>query len=92
MTESPALDPAVGLCSLCRYARLVRSGRGSRFWLCERAANDRSLRKYPVLPRTECHAFDAGVSPPPCGGPATGGRLRRCCGERKFFTLSYYMV
>ncbi len=57
MTLPPAFDPAVGLCSGCRHARKVRSARGSRFWLCARAADDRSLRKYPALPRLNCHAF-----------------------------------
>ncbi len=57
MTDPPALDPDVGLCSVCQHGRPVTSGRGSRFWLCERAADDDRLRKYPALPRTSCHAF-----------------------------------
>ncbi|MCY3646558.1 MAG: hypothetical protein OXH07_06265 [Chloroflexi bacterium] len=72
MTEPPSFDPAVGLCSLCEHARIVRSGRGSSFWLCEQAAEDPSLRKYPALPRTTCHAFVRGVSEPPCEGMGTG--------------------
>ncbi|MCY3881933.1 MAG: hypothetical protein F4X89_12645 [Dehalococcoidia bacterium] len=71
-SPSPSLDPAVGLCSLCRYARVVRSGRGSSFLLCEQAADDPSLRKYPALPRTSCHAFAPTVSEPPCEGSGTG--------------------
>ncbi len=51
-------DPAVGLCGLCEHARVVRGARGSRFWRCARAARDPSLRKYPALPRLECHAFE----------------------------------
>jgi len=65
VTQSPVFDPAVGLCSLCQQARVVRSARGARFWLCEGANADPSLRKYPALPRTDCHAFDSDVSPPP---------------------------
>ncbi len=65
MTRPPAFDPAVGLCSLCRHARVVRSARGASFWLCERAADDPSLRKYPALPRTECHAFHPHGKPAP---------------------------
>ena len=72
VTPPPALDPAVGLCSLCRYARSVRSGRGSRFWLCERAAEDASLRKYPALPRVSCHAFAPVAGDPLCEGSETG--------------------
>ena len=74
MREQPAFDPAVGLCSLCEHARAIRSGRGSRFWLCERAARDPALRKYPALPRAACHGFsliDAIADAPPCEDGAT---------------------
>ncbi len=49
--------PPAGLCGLCRHARVVSSARGSRFWRCDEAARDPSLRKYPALPRLACHAF-----------------------------------
>ena len=72
MSRPPAFDPAVGLCARCRHARTVRSTRGSRFWLCARAAHDRILRKYPALPRLDCHAFAQTGAPPFREGPATG--------------------
>lgn len=66
MSERPVADPAVGLCGLCGHARVTRSARGSRFWRCTLAARDPSLRKYPALPRLECHAF----APVSAGTPA----------------------
>lgn len=52
------LDPRVGLCSVCRHARVVVSGRGSRFYLCSRSAADPGFRKYPPLPVRECRGFE----------------------------------
>ncbi len=52
-------DPIVGLCVVCRHSRPVRSGKGSTFWLCDAAARDTRLTKYPPLPVLECHGFDA---------------------------------
>ena len=52
-------DPRVGLCSICRHARTVRSDRGSLFHLCERARTDSSFALYPWLPVTECKGFEA---------------------------------
>ena len=47
-------DPRVGLCSVCRHARRITSAKNSVFWLCERAASDARLRKYPPLPVRAC--------------------------------------
>ena len=51
-------DPAVGLCAECGHAATQRSARGSLFWRCLAADHDPSLRRYPPLPVTRCHAFD----------------------------------
>ncbi|GMV85154.1 MAG: hypothetical protein AMXMBFR80_10100 [Dehalococcoidia bacterium] len=51
-------DPRAGLCSVCKHARVVISGRGSRFYLCGRAAEDPGFRKYPPLPVRECRGFE----------------------------------
>ncbi len=58
--DHPPLDPAVGLCSACRYAQQVVSGRGSTFWLCGRARDDSRFRKYPPLPVSRCPGFEPG--------------------------------
>jgi len=60
-SERPAIDPRVGLCSACQHARIVESGRGSRFWLCELAKSDPRFRRYPPLPVLRCDGFTADV-------------------------------
>lgn len=57
--ESPpkeAADPAelrrVGLCARCKHARVLVSGKGSRFTLCQAPG----YPKYPQLPRLACAA------------------------------------
>jgi len=57
-------DARAGLCSLCRYARMVAAARGSTFWLCTRAATDVRFRKYPPLPVLRCPGFE-GEGPEP---------------------------
>ncbi len=47
------LDP--GLCRTCRYARIVRNRRGSEFWLCQAAADDPRMPRYPPLPVLQCN-------------------------------------
>ena len=37
--------------------RLVQSDRGSKFYLCERSANDSRFPKYPRLPVIECIGY-----------------------------------
>jgi len=49
----------VGLCAMCRHARSIVSTKGSRFWLCERAASEPArFRKYPALPVLRCVGFE----------------------------------
>jgi hypothetical protein len=43
-----------GLCSDCCHVRVVRSGRGSVFLLCQRAASDPAFPRYPALPVRAC--------------------------------------
>jgi len=60
----------VGLCSVCRHARVTGNRRGSVFYLCSRAEQDPRLRRYPPIPVLRCPAFqpdpvvgESGVSP-----------------------------
>jgi hypothetical protein len=48
------LDPDVGLCSICRWARVQKTARGSRFWRCARAETDAHFLRYPRLPVVRC--------------------------------------
>jgi len=47
----------VGLCSLCRHARAIRSAKDSEFWLCQLSQTDPRYAKYPALPRRACEGF-----------------------------------
>ncbi|HET9613940.1 MAG TPA: hypothetical protein VFP22_03925 [Candidatus Limnocylindrales bacterium] len=51
--------PMAGLCAVCRHARTVTSGRGSRFVLCERSRTDARFERYPHLPVIRCVGFEA---------------------------------
>jgi hypothetical protein len=46
-----------GLCETCRHARVIRSDRGSVFYLCQLSFEDPWFRKYPALPVTECSGY-----------------------------------
>jgi hypothetical protein len=56
------LDPrAYGLCVSCAHLRVIRSGRGSLFLMCERGLRkEPGFAKYPGLPVLRC----AGHEPP----------------------------
>jgi hypothetical protein len=55
--------PSAGLCAQCRHARIVRSDRGSVFYLCQRALTDASFPKYPRLPVMVCLGFETNPEP-----------------------------
>ncbi|MBM4185538.1 MAG: hypothetical protein FJ207_15180 [Gemmatimonadetes bacterium] len=48
-----------GLCDACRHRRLIVSGKGSRFVLCERSRTDGQYARYPALPVLRCAGFEA---------------------------------
>ena len=54
---APAPDPRVGQCSVCRFARVQRSAKGSVFWRCLRAQDDPRFLPYPPLPVRGCPGF-----------------------------------
>jgi hypothetical protein len=47
----------VGLCSECEHARIIRSDRGSVFYLCRLSATDPRFAKYPHLPVLSCPGY-----------------------------------
>lgn len=57
----------IGLCASCTHQRLIRSGRGSEFSLCERGLSDPAWPKYPRLPVLRC----AGHEPRPVPGASS---------------------
>lgn len=50
-------DP-VGLCASCRFARTIKSDRGSIFYQCARAATDPRYPRYPRLPMIACPGYE----------------------------------
>ena len=48
-----------GLCASCKHARVIRSDRGSVFYLCRRSATDPSYPQYPRLPVRSCQGYEA---------------------------------
>ncbi len=52
------LDPSVGLCSACRFARVQRSAKAAVFWRCSRAQSDPRFLPYPPLPVRACAGFE----------------------------------
>jgi hypothetical protein len=50
------MNPA-GLCESCVHARLIRSDRGSVFYLCQLSLKDARFPKYPRLPVLECAGY-----------------------------------
>jgi hypothetical protein len=61
--------PAFGLCARCAHQRIVRSGRGSVFSLCERSFSDTRYPKYPPMPVLRCAGFEERRTP---AGPPGG--------------------
>lgn len=55
--------PPAGLCDACRHQKLIRTGRGSEFSLCERSKTDSSFPKYPRVPVRECRGYEAAERP-----------------------------
>jgi hypothetical protein len=54
--QAPPPDPA-GLCSRCVHLQLVKSSRGSTFYLCRLSFSDPRFPRYPALPVLSCAGF-----------------------------------
>ena len=52
--ESDDSPDRVGLCGSCRHADVIRSARGSIFYLCTLSAIDPRFPRYPSLPVISC--------------------------------------
>jgi hypothetical protein len=49
-----------GLCGACLHVQIVRSDRGSIFYLCRLSFTQPQFPKYPRLPVTECDGYEGG--------------------------------
>lgn len=47
-----------GLCMDCRFARVIRSDRGSVFYQCTKSFEDPRFPKYPRLPVLDCSGYE----------------------------------
>ena len=63
MNYSRAEEQGIGLCARCAHARIVRSSRGSRFYLCGLSVTDPRFPKYPPLPVLRCAGFTPADEP-----------------------------
>ncbi|MBM4254874.1 MAG: hypothetical protein FJ147_03145 [Deltaproteobacteria bacterium] len=48
----------VGLCVDCQHTKVIVSGKGSQFFLCQRAETDSCYSKYPRLPMLQCSGYE----------------------------------
>jgi hypothetical protein len=48
----------VGLCEHCQHVQLIRSDRGTVFYLCKLSATDSRFPKYPMLPVLSCAGYE----------------------------------
>jgi hypothetical protein len=46
-----------GLCSTCRFVRIIETRTGSRFYYCRLSDDDDRFVKYPVVPVVECPGY-----------------------------------
>ncbi len=60
-TDATGSGPDPGLCGNCAHARVVRTRKGGRFFLCLLSRVDPRFRRYPQLPVLECSGFRAGA-------------------------------
>lgn len=52
------MHETVGLCENCHHVRIVRSDRGSIFYLCELSFTDSRFKKYPTIPILNCSGYE----------------------------------
>ncbi len=58
MSDATPQNALVGLCEKCWHVRELVSGKGSRFFYCQRAATDERYAKYPRLPVVHCAGYE----------------------------------
>ncbi len=59
------------LCLTCRYVRVIVSGKGSRFVLCQKSQEDGRFAKYPPQPVVRCAGYVKAARSAPLDSPAT---------------------
>jgi hypothetical protein len=54
--------PPAGLCDSCRHQKIIRTGRGSEFSMCERSKTEPAYDKYPRVPVRACPGYEGRSS------------------------------
>jgi hypothetical protein len=57
-----AAEDRAGLCARCAHVQIVRTPRGSAFFLCRLSATDPRFPKYPALPVVTCAGYRPAAS------------------------------
>lgn len=52
------MAPPPGLCDSCSHVRVITSGRGSVFLMCQLSKADPRFPKYPPLPVLRCAGYE----------------------------------
>ena len=55
---SPGVPMLTSLCHHCEHMREITSGKGTRFFLCQKSLSDRQYPKYPPQPVVQCAGFE----------------------------------
>lgn len=51
------------LCHTCIHVKIVRSGHGSTFYLCQKSKTDTAFEKYPHQPVRACLGYEQATQP-----------------------------
>jgi hypothetical protein len=57
----PSPPSRFGLCDACAHQKLITSGRGSVFSLCQIGLKDPDWPKYPRMPVSACPRFERAI-------------------------------
>ena len=55
--KGPESAHPAGLCGACQHIQVIRSDRGSEFYLCRLSFTDPRFRRYPQIPVRTCAGF-----------------------------------
>lgn len=69
MDDRRASGQAAGLCERCRHVEVVRSSRGSTFYLCRLSFTDPRFARYPAIPVLACGGFRDNENVESAGDP-----------------------
>ena len=55
---------SAGLCHSCQHVRVIRSDKGSVFYMCTLSATDARFPKYPPIPVLRCNGYQTRMDEP----------------------------